>query len=412
MLSSLWTSFLKLIALYNGDLSSLTAPAFILGDTSLTEFLQYWAEHQDLLLAPAFLPQTNDADSAERDQMAVTRWFILTLRLQYCSRSESKGLEKKPFNPLLGEVFVGRWENSAKPELGETILLSEQVLHHPPVTAYAIVNATNKVTLQGYNNIRALVLKTGALNVKQYGHAVLEYGTTGSSFLITLPPLHIEGMLLTAPFVELDLKAYIQGLSGYVTVIEFLGRGYLSGKKNLFKARMYKSVALLGDKKNALYTIEGQWSGVLVVAPGAEAKKGGELFYDAAEAKSELVVKPIADEHPLEARRVWQTVAEAIRAGDTATASKVKTEMEDKQRQEAAARAEAGELWTPRWFVEKNYAEAEERDDAFLKLTKLGSLSNKNLPSGTTKAKETGGETAVHWRWAPARWEAETEVKA
>ena len=41
------------IASFNGDLSSLTAPPFILSTTSLVEFSSYWAEHPSLFVAPA-----------------------------------------------------------------------------------------------------------------------------------------------------------------------------------------------------------------------------------------------------------------------------------------------------------------------------------------------------------------------
>lgn len=39
---SSWSSFLKSIATFSGDLSSLTAPSFILSPTSLCEFPSYW----------------------------------------------------------------------------------------------------------------------------------------------------------------------------------------------------------------------------------------------------------------------------------------------------------------------------------------------------------------------------------
>lgn len=39
-----WTSFLKSIASFSGDLSSLTAPPFILSPVSLVEFPSYWGE--------------------------------------------------------------------------------------------------------------------------------------------------------------------------------------------------------------------------------------------------------------------------------------------------------------------------------------------------------------------------------
>lgn len=124
------TSFLKAIASFNGDLSTLTAPPFILSTTSLTEYSAYWTEHPSIFVAPATEP-----DPAKR-ALLVLKWFLSTLKQQYSSRSEKLGSEKKPLNPFLGELFLGKWVD----DVGETQLVSEQVSHHPPVTAYCIWN--------------------------------------------------------------------------------------------------------------------------------------------------------------------------------------------------------------------------------------------------------------------------------
>ena len=110
-------TFLQSISSFNGDLSSLTAPPFILGTTSLTEFSSYWAEHPDVFVAPAA-----EKDPARR-ALLVLKWFLTTLKSQYCSRSDKLGSEKKPLNPFLGELFLGQWEDGA----GTTELVSEQV---------------------------------------------------------------------------------------------------------------------------------------------------------------------------------------------------------------------------------------------------------------------------------------------
>jgi hypothetical protein len=110
-------SQLQSIASFNGDLSSLTAPPFILSSTSLTEFSSYWCEHPSIFAAPAKEP-----DAAKR-ALLVLKWFLTTLKQQYASRSEQYGNEKKPLNPFLGELFLGKWEDDA----GTTELISEQV---------------------------------------------------------------------------------------------------------------------------------------------------------------------------------------------------------------------------------------------------------------------------------------------
>ena len=95
----------------------MTAPPFILGTTSLTEFSAYWTEHPSVFVNP-----TSEPDPAKRS-MLVLKWFLSTLKQQYSSRSDKYGTEKKPLNPFLGELYLGKWEDAA----GETRLVSEQV---------------------------------------------------------------------------------------------------------------------------------------------------------------------------------------------------------------------------------------------------------------------------------------------
>ena len=67
------------------------------------------------------------APAAEKDPakraLLVLRWYLSVLKSQYCSRSDKLGSEKKPLNPFLGELFLGKWEDEA----GTTQLVSEQV---------------------------------------------------------------------------------------------------------------------------------------------------------------------------------------------------------------------------------------------------------------------------------------------
>lgn len=108
---------IKSIASFNGDISTMTAPPFILSTFSLTEFSTYWTEHPSVFVAPAHEPDP------QKRALLVLKWFLTTLKQQYSSRNEKLGSEKKPLNPFLGELFLGRWEDEA----GVTQLVSEQV---------------------------------------------------------------------------------------------------------------------------------------------------------------------------------------------------------------------------------------------------------------------------------------------
>ncbi|ODV60137.1 oxysterol-binding protein KES1 [Ascoidea rubescens DSM 1968] len=440
-----WTSFLKSITSYNGDLASLTAPPFILSPVSLVEYSQYWAEHPNLLLAPNFIsnnPKTqsdnddddnDDDDDYEADEdnidvkkiLAVTKWFIATLKSQYCSRNESMGSEKKPLNPFLGELFTGKWSSVSKDpkdskDLGETILLSEQVSHHPPITAYAIINEKHNTTLQGYNRIKASIY-TYTLSVKQFGHAILQYKNSNDSYLITLPGLHIEGLLAASPFVELDGKSYIQSSSGYLSAIEYSGRGYFSGKKNTFKAKIIKNnEAKINLKKKSpekiLYTIQGQWSEKSYISKyNSSAKK---LFYDANLIKPEILsVKPIEAQHPLESRKAWLDVAEAIKSGDYDLIHNKKSKLENDQRELRKIEIENNTPWKNRWFTEIDLSGKElpalgQKSDPFTTLSTLANLSKNDVPSGTPIGDKEDDPNAhsKHWRLNIDAYKNESEI--
>lgn len=366
-----WSSFIKSIASFNGDLSSLTAPPFILSTTSLTEFSAYWAEHPALLVAPA------KESNPEKRALLVLKWFLSTLHQQYCSRSEKLGSEKKPLNPFLGELFLGSWNDS---EDGETTLISEQVNHHPPVTAYAIRNEKHGVELQGYNGQKASFSST--ISVKQIGHAVLSLTPPSADkndpaqrekYFITLPSLHIEGLLYGTPYVELEKSTYIASSTGYVAKIDFSGKGWLSGKKNSFTAILYKQS---DGEKRPLYTVDGQWSDSFVLRD-AHTKQEIDKYVVKEHPTSALKVAPIEEQDLYESRRAWRDVAAGIERGDMDAVSVAKTKIENAQRELRKTEKEEGHDWERRFF--KHIGENEDAE-----LTRLAKMVGVSLESDKT----------------------------
>ncbi|KAI9887337.1 MAG: Oxysterol binding protein [Watsoniomyces obsoletus] len=366
-----WSTFLRSIASFSGDLSSLTAPPFILSSTSLTEYSSYWAEHPSLLVAPASEP-----DPAKR-ALLVLKWFLSTLRQQYCSRNEKLGSEKKPLNPFLGELFLGKWEDAS----GTTHLVSEQVSHHPPVTAYCIWNDKHGVRLQGYNAQKASFSRT--IHVKQIGHALLHLNKYKEDFLITLPSLHIEGLIYGSPFVELNKSTYIQSSSGYTARVDYAGKGWVSGKKNSFNAVLYPD----GHEKDLLYTIEGQWSDSFVIKD-TKTKKVVDTYTAKSHPTTPLTVAPIEDQDPLESRRAWSRVAAAIQKGDMDTTGAEKSQIEHDQRELRKKEQQEGREWERRYF---SRVQTDSVVDALA--PKIGEKS---------EPEKTGGI----WRWDEGKYQA------
>ncbi|KAG5638955.1 hypothetical protein H0H81_008455 [Sphagnurus paluster] len=343
-----WSSFLKSIASVSGDLSSLTAPPFILSPVSLTEFPAYWCEHPDVFAAIA------DAPDAEARALAVLKWFVTTLKGQYTSRNESMGSEKK--------LFYGTWPApQANPAQGTTTLLVEQVSHHPPITAYVIENKSKGLRLTGHN-AQKTSFSSGSIIVKQIGHAVLTVSSTTppTEYLLTLPKLRIDGLWYGSPYIELTDSSHILG-GGFSTSIEYKGKGYFSGKSHSFKAHVLPAAGTGGSGTE--HIVEGTWhersrftksSGghakQHVLVPGPE-----ELFHDVTrDAKREVAAitgGADGDERgEFETRKLWAAVARGIREGDFETASREKSRIENEQRQRRRDEQAAGTVWALKHF--------------------------------------------------------------
>ncbi len=257
------------------------------------------------------------------------KWLLNTLKQQYCSRSEKLGSEKKPLNPFLGELYLGKWDD----QFGETTLVSEQVSHHPPVTAYCITNEKHRIRLQGYNGQKASFSRT--IHIKQIGHALLTMHAPGSdlaeTYLITLPALHIESLIYGAPFVELGKSIYITASTGYVAKIDCSGKGWVGGSKNSFTASLWKEGE--GSEKSPLYGATGKWSDAFTIKEG-DAKRGKEvLTFKPADIKiSKLEVAPIEEQDVVESRRAWSKVSASIEKGDMDAVAHFKSRIENAQR--------------------------------------------------------------------------------
>lgn len=174
-----------------------------------------------------FADISNGKTPDERAKL-VLRWFILTLKCQYTTRNEKMGSEKKPLNPILGEVFYGSWPD--KDDRGLTSLVVEQVSHHPPITAYYINNDKAGVSLEGHSGQKTS-FSAPSIVVKQVGHAVLRIRLPDQSveeYLITLPKLKIDGIILGRPYIELTETNYIIGSNNTVATIDYKGKGKMS----------------------------------------------------------------------------------------------------------------------------------------------------------------------------------------
>ncbi|KAL1922211.1 uncharacterized protein VTP21DRAFT_9750 [Calcarisporiella thermophila] len=363
-LSSEFMSFLSTIASFSGDLASMTCPSFLLSGMSLLEYSAFWVDHPELFAA------ITESDSESERMLAAARWFISTLRGSYTTegRAATRGeSEKKPFNPPLGEQFFATWP--AVGDLGETRLMAEQVSHHPPVSAFWGINEKAGVELVGHSGQKTR-FRAPYVYVDQAGHVVITLKKRNSEqYLVTLPHLFIKNLLTGSPYTEVCDTNWIVSSTGWTARFSYSTRNLFSGTNHSFKCTVSNPAG------KPTHEIEGTWASVSEVVDLATNEK--KLFLDAAKpGPSQMQLKPLEEQGPMESHRLWHKVSEALRNKNYSLATREKTLIEEEQRAARRKRAETGEIWEPKYF--KNVPE----DEPFKKLVEKLSTGDRPLDYG------------------------------
>ena len=184
---------------------------------------------------------------------------------------------------------------------------------------------------------------------------MFEIADYNETYLITLPSLHIEGLIYGNPFVELNKCTYISSSSGYVAKIDYSGKGWVSGKKNSFVATLYPA----NNEKEILYTIDGQWTDSFTIREGSKKHGAAIDSYSAKTSKiTPLTVAPIEQQDPMESWKAWRTTKAAILKGDMDTTSTEKSKIENSQRELRRKEQAEGREWQRRYFSRLPAADA------------------------------------------------------
>ncbi|KAI0393059.1 Oxysterol-binding protein [Xylariaceae sp. FL0594] len=375
--------FISYMATIKGDLSNMTAPPFVLSPKSVTEIPASWAAHHELFLQPA-----READPARRS-LLVLKNFLCSLKHQAyaAQQSASSGAEatgkgsggggglKKPLNAFLGELFLGTFTS---PTTGtQTRVITEQVSHHPPVTASVIYNREHGISSAGYVAQETTFSATSGVRVRQVGHAVVRDDVHAESHLRTLPTMAIRGLLTGRPYLEMEGTCYISSSSGFLTTIVFGENAASGGGKNKKELNWNASNGRFGsigikhfwgsgtssstrhcvravmtnvrEGGKEVYEVTGQWTGKLTVRNATDGSVLEEFHVDDIPS-TEIQVKPIEKQSPWESRRAWAKVAEGIRRGDLNTVATEKMRLEEGQRQIRAAEKMVKAEWPTVFF--------------------------------------------------------------
>ncbi|KAF7729849.1 hypothetical protein EC973_003583 [Apophysomyces ossiformis] len=313
----------------NMDLHRVTFPTFVLEPRSMLERITDFMSHSHLLVQAS-----KETDPLQRF-LGVVRYFLSGWHIK------PKGV-KKPYNPVLGEIFRCQW----KYEDGTSAFyVAEQVSHHPPISTYYYGSPENKVYIQGNIRPKSRFLGNSVASLMEGDSYITFTELHNERYDFTMPNMYARGILFGKMVLELGDSCFVRcRTSDLVCELDFKTKGIFSGQYNSLSGRVKKE-----STGEVLFEISGQWSGeIFLKMPKASGKS--PLF----DVKTAVVipkqVEPESNQKLNESRRMWAKVTKALSQNDLDAATDEKIAIEDKQREDAKYRDEKKIHWTPHYF--------------------------------------------------------------
>jgi oxysterol-binding protein-related protein 8 len=312
------------------DLSKVVLPTFILEPRSFLDKLSDSFFHADLISeAVAY-------DDPFTRMKTVVKWYLSGFY------KKPKGL-KKPFNPILGEVFRCYWQHDNG---SRTYYIAEQVSHHPPISALYVSNRHDGFSLscsilaksKFYGNSTSAILD---------GDATLTLLPRGENYTLSSPYAHCKGILMGTLSMELGGKVTIDcENTGYKTELEFKLKPFLGGSD---QTNIVTGKLKLG--KQTMATIHGHWDGTVFIK---DSRTGDETtLMSSSEMRQKRLKRFTVAPDALaqnESERLWTHVIAAIENDDQVAATEEKTVLEEAQRNAAKERKALCVDWVPAQF--------------------------------------------------------------
>lgn len=316
-------------------------------------------------------------------------WFTKDLKFV-------KGKPIKPYNSVLGEFFRCNWEvkedapsiaspGEAPPQpppdplngtQGDPVRISyltEQTSHHPPVSAYWVECPARGLIARGYDQISAkfsgTYIKVVAGNFNKGLYITLK-NRGDEEYHMTHPDSQLSGFLRGSLYISVADVAVIKcAKTNLKALLHYVEESYFGKAQNKVIGVVYRY-----DPENDKYTkprdvpdnevlvkIEGDWKDKIYYTvpsskatkeyPNLEANKDKQLLIDIAPLMPvPKIVPPPEEQLDNESRKFWSELTVAINDKKFGDASRIKQDIEQKQRDRAAEREKDKKVFKPRFF--------------------------------------------------------------
>jgi len=289
----------------------------------------------DDLVYTELLDQAAAARSPVKRMKYLIAYFIAGLHRNSCEMGNNG-----PLNPVLGETFVAEKVDGTK-------LYCEQITHHPPVSAYYMVDAAGNYQLYGTGEVNARLSGLNCIEGKRVGQTTIIF-KDGGKVLVSNPEMIIEGIMMGDRIIN-HQKSFtlVDSMNEITAEVKFTYNPsgtvakLTSGFKNLFSrgsksqeekvfndAFTVEIVSTESEQKKTLSTGVGSWLSFLEL--------DGEVFWKVTDKEQNKWVDQAKNQ--LDSDSAKRLDSQFIRIKDFDKAQKEKDTLENNQRLDAKLR--------------------------------------------------------------------------
>lgn len=283
------------------DLTRVPLPTFVLQSRSFLESCSDFMANCD------FLAKLNDLLRPEERMCTIVKWYLTAF--YFACR---QGIAKKPYNPMLGEVFRCKWYPHSSPDCIFTFV-AEQVSHHPPISAFYASCPAKNLHLNCFLWTKSKFMGT-SVAAHLIGETVLFLGKFNEVYRITFPSVYGRS-ILTHPWLELGGKTnIICDKTNMSSTVIFHTKPFYGGKLHKVTAEVkYGNNPLQQSAapSHIIAKVNGEWNRTLEFQFEESSKVETVEAASLPIAKRQL--RPIDKQHPKESRKLWKSVTDALR---------------------------------------------------------------------------------------------------
>jgi oxysterol-binding protein-related protein 9/10/11 len=258
--------------------------------------------------------------------------------------------------------------------------LTEQTSHHPPVSAFYIDCPERGVSARGFDQLSAKFTGT-SIRVSPGQHNLGIFVTLAKrdneEYQLTHPMAHLSGLLRGSLYISVADSCYITcPRTGIKVILQYLEDGWVGRAQNRVEGIIFKYDPDNDNKtkikdvpsSDVLARISGCWreqvfytlsspvssssSSSSTSTSSQDQQQQKQLLIDLAPLfPADKVVPPEEVQLSNESRKFWSGVTRSILDKQFSQATKLKQEIEERQRTKAASREAANEQWSPRFFT-------------------------------------------------------------